>query len=212
MELLTGFLLGLLGSFHCVGMCGPIVLALPVNKTIMRSRLLYNSGRLATYSMLGLIFGLFGSKLEIFGLQQIVSLALGCMIIVSTVIPRTYRYKITSAVGINKMIPALKLPLSRLFKQHSILSMLSIGILNGLLPCGFVYLGIRGSCKQRRIHVYVRIGDHAFNDWDFNIRCIGKYTNQAKTNETCSCFDLSVSGCVYSSGIKFRDTLHQPKT
>ncbi|HWA06847.1 MAG TPA: sulfite exporter TauE/SafE family protein, partial [Ignavibacteria bacterium] len=83
MELLTGFLVGLLGSFHCIGMCGPIAIALPKTNNLVVSRLLYNFGRVITYSMLGLLFGMLGSRLEMFGLQRIISISLGVLIILT---------------------------------------------------------------------------------------------------------------------------------
>src|SRR5688572_30314529 len=99
MELLTGFLIGLLGSFHCVGMCGPIALALPRTKYPGTSRIIYNFGRITTYSLIGLLFGLLGSRLEMIGLQQIISITLGTFIIISLVTPRAFRNRISSALG-----------------------------------------------------------------------------------------------------------------
>lgn len=145
MELLTGFLVGLLGSFHCIGMCGPIALALPKSNSLFLSRLLYNSGRIITYSLLGLLFGLLGSRLEMFGLQRIISISLGVLILLAVITPASYRLKLSSKLGLYKVIGLLKSSLGRLFKSHSSLSMLSIGLLNGLLPCSFVYIGITGA-------------------------------------------------------------------
>lgn len=145
MELLTGFLIGIFGSFHCVGMCGPIALALPKNKAVLRTRLLYNIGRVITYSILGLIFGLLGSRLQMFGLQQGISITLGVIIIIMVFTPQSYRNKVTASLGLYKAISALKQTLGRLLNKHTMLSMLGIGMLNGLLPCGFVYIGITGA-------------------------------------------------------------------
>jgi uncharacterized protein len=145
MELFAGFLIGLLGSFHCIGMCGPIALALPKSNSMLLSRALYNVGRIVTYSLLGLLFGILGSRLEMFGLQQVISISLGILILLLVVTPRKYRVKISIKLGLYKIIGVLKSALSGLFKSHSNISMLSIGILNGLLPCGFVYIGITGA-------------------------------------------------------------------
>jgi len=145
MELLTGFLVGLMGSFHCIGMCGPIAIALPKTKNLVLSRLLYNFGRVITYSLLGLLFGLLGARLEMFGLQQIISISLGVLIILSVLTPAVYRIKITNSLGLYKPIGMLKMYFSKMFKSHTNTSMLTIGILNGLLPCGFVYIGITGA-------------------------------------------------------------------
>lgn len=145
MELLTGFLVGLLGSFHCIGMCGPIAIALPKTNNLVFSRLLYNFGRVITYSMLGLLFGLLGSRLEMFGLQRIISISLGVLIILTVITPISYRVKISNKLGLYKLVGILKMYFGKMFKNHSNSSMLVIGILNGLLPCGFVYIGITGA-------------------------------------------------------------------
>ncbi len=145
MELLSGFLVGLLGSFHCIGMCGPIAVALPKSNNLILSRLLYNVGRVITYSMLGLLFGLLGSRLEMFGLQRIISISLGIIILLSVITPAAYRIKLSSMLGLYKLVGVLKVYFGKMFKIHSKASMLVIGILNGLLPCGFVYIGITGA-------------------------------------------------------------------
>ena len=145
MELLTGFLVGLLGSFHCIGMCGPIAIALPKTNNLVFSRLLYNFGRVITYSMLGLLFGLLGSRLEMFGLQRIISISLGVLIILTVITPISYRIKLSNKLGLYKLVGMLKMYFGKMFKNHSNSSMLVIGMLNGLLPCGFVYIGITGA-------------------------------------------------------------------
>jgi uncharacterized protein len=147
MEILAGFFLGLLGSFHCVGMCGPLALALPYNtgSNFVLSRLVYNSGRIITYSMLGLLFGVLGAKLDMIGLQQIISISLGVFILLVIFLPRSYKASISGKLGLYKLIGVLKSSLSKMFKKHSGSSMLGIGILNGLLPCGFVYIAVSGA-------------------------------------------------------------------
>ncbi|MEO8513724.1 MAG: sulfite exporter TauE/SafE family protein, partial [Ignavibacteria bacterium] len=133
------------GSFHCIGMCGPIAVALPKSNNLILSRLLYNLGRVITYSMLGLLFGLVGSRLEMFGLQRIISISLGIIILLSVITPAAYRIKLSSALGLYRFVGLLKVYFGKMFKSHSKSSMLVIGVLNGLLPCGFVYIGITGA-------------------------------------------------------------------
>lgn len=145
MELLTGFMVGLLGSFHCIGMCGPIALALPKSSSVVTTRLLYNFGRVLTYSLLGLLFGLLGSRLEMFGLQRIISISLGVLILLVVIIPVSFRIKLSNTFGLYKLVGLLKSYFGRMFRMHSIPSMLALGMLNGLLPCGFVYIGITGA-------------------------------------------------------------------
>lgn len=143
----SGFVIGLLGSLHCVGMCGPIALALPIvgNSKIqlITSRLLYNLGRILTYAFFGLIFGLIGDRIQLFGLQQIVSIILGSLIILRLIIPQKYSFiKITI---IQKAVGRLKQEFSKTFGKNSMKSLFIIGLLNGFLPCGFVYVGLAGA-------------------------------------------------------------------
>jgi len=81
----SAFLLGLLGSFHCIGMCGPIAFVLPINrskKSIMFFQsFLYQFGRLITYSFIGFIFGLIGKGLFLAGFQQNLSVFIGLLMI-----------------------------------------------------------------------------------------------------------------------------------
>jgi len=148
-EILTSFFVGLFGSFHCIGMCGPIATALPVpnsnNLSFVSGRLLYNLGRVATYSFLGAVFGLLGSRLVISGFQQSISIVLGVVIVIAVIIPGKYK----SIISQHKMVQKISLPLksgiSNLFKQGTFSAMFLIGILNGFLPCGLVYVALAGA-------------------------------------------------------------------
>ncbi|MFN3316942.1 MAG: sulfite exporter TauE/SafE family protein, partial [Raineya sp.] len=80
------FLTGLFGSMHCVGMCGAIALSLP--SRTFSGNLLYNLGRISTYTFLGVIFGTFGKGLDLLGLQQSLSIFLGSLIILGVFLPQ----------------------------------------------------------------------------------------------------------------------------
>lgn len=142
---ITAFTLGLLGSLHCIGMCGPIALALPVsNATVLKriiAAILYNSGRAITYLGIGLLIGLLGKGFSIIGIQQIVSITLGSLILLSYIIPDVFS-KTKFIAHYNKWFYGIKTGISFLFKQKSLASMFVIGMLNGLLPCGLVYMAI----------------------------------------------------------------------
>ncbi|MBQ0767877.1 MAG: sulfite exporter TauE/SafE family protein, partial [Bizionia sp.] len=83
--LLSALIFGLLGSFHCVGMCGPIAFLLPIDRKNKTKRVLqlfsYHAGRLLTYAVLGFIFGLVGKSLNLFGFQQQLSIIIGVLMI-----------------------------------------------------------------------------------------------------------------------------------
>ena len=80
------FVMGLIGSFHCLGMCGPIAMALPMGHRNNSGRLLggviYNLGRVFTYSFLGLILGMAGDFLISPKIQNTVSITFGAFIVI----------------------------------------------------------------------------------------------------------------------------------
>jgi uncharacterized protein len=135
--------LGLLGSLHCVGMCGPIALALPVgNKSSFLkfiSILIYNSGRVITYSLIGLLFGLIGKGFSIFNLQQVLSVSLGVFILAGILFPKIFPSLSPDRFAFFRK---LKDSLSKLFHKRTMGSFFTIGILNGFLPCGLVYMAV----------------------------------------------------------------------
>ncbi len=140
-----GLLLGLLGSLHCVGMCGPLAMALPdpgiSTARFVLGRLLYNLGRAVTYALMGLIFGLIGYGLYFVGIQQIVSITIGALILLSA-IPAL---AVITSRWQQPIATRLKRILSPLFQKTAASGFFLIGLLNGLLPCGFVYMGIAGA-------------------------------------------------------------------
>jgi len=132
------FLTGLFGSMHCVGMCGAIALTLP-SRTFL-GNLLYNLGRIMTYSLLGFLFGTFGKGLSLMGIQQYVSVGLGVLIILAVFLPYVFK-----SFFLNKAFSKLKQQFTPFFKKKNYFSLWMIGILNGFLPCGLIYLAIIGS-------------------------------------------------------------------
>ena len=144
MYFISAFLVGFLGSFHCAGMCGPIALALPQAATPSGSvtgRFLYNAGRIVTYACMGLAAGWLGHLLAIAGFQQALSIGAGVLILAVAGISY-FAVRPLPAAGIARMAAPLKRRFAALFGRRSLLTFLSIGLLNGLLPCGFVYLAL----------------------------------------------------------------------
>lgn len=139
MEYATPFLLGLLGSLHCAGMCGPLAVAVSASgggSHPATGRLLYNLGRLGTYTVLGALFGLFGRGLAIAGFQRWLSLTAGVLILAGLVAStrRSPTGLLLRAVGF------LKSAFGRLLGRGTLGSRVLLGSLNGLLPCGLVYV------------------------------------------------------------------------
>lgn len=152
-EFLAAFLIGFFGSLHCVGMCGPIALVTPslFPGTLGRilSGIIYNSGRTITYAGLGILAGTLGKGFAMFQWQQMVSIILGVLIIFSAVLPGVFRKVQMGKIG-TKATSLIKKNLSSFLKQRSFMGILSIGLVNGLLPCGLVYIGLAGSIDMSR--------------------------------------------------------------
>ncbi|MCF6297096.1 MAG: sulfite exporter TauE/SafE family protein [Flavobacteriaceae bacterium] len=147
--LYTAFILGLLGSFHCIGMCGPIAFILPLdrsNKTKMLFQtFLYHFGRLLTYSIIGLIFGLIGKGLYLAGFQQRLSILMGIIMILSIIIPVKIFNQFHITKPLYKIIGNVKQQLGLYLNKKSNKSIFLIGFFNGFLPCGLVYMALIGS-------------------------------------------------------------------
>ncbi len=147
--LFTALTLGFLGSLHCVGMCGPIALALPLVNNTSMSRfmgiIIYNFGRIFIYMLLGIMFGLLGKTFIIAGYQQALSITLGVLILIAILLPRRYTQNFKLGSVIFKPIAKVKASLGKLFAKRSYSSLFSIGVLNGLLPCGLVYTAVAGA-------------------------------------------------------------------
>lgn len=145
----SALLLGLLGSFHCVGMCGPIAFMLPVDRSHTLKKITqiftYHFGRLMAYSLIGLVFGLVGKSLYLFGIQQQLSIAIGLIMIVIVLIPTRTFNKYNFSKPIYKLISKVKSALGQALKKKTADTFLTIGFLNGFLPCGLVYIAVFGS-------------------------------------------------------------------
>lgn len=147
--LYSAFILGLLGSLHCVGMCGPIAFMLPVDRSNSIKKVsqigVYHFGRLLAYSLIGLVFGLVGKSLNLFGVQQQLSIAIGILMIIIVLIPYKTFAKYNLSKPLNTFISKIKSNLGQALKKKTPDTFLTIGFLNGFLPCGLVYMAVFGA-------------------------------------------------------------------
>ncbi len=140
-----GFLMGFIGSVHCIGMCGPLTMALPFSqqKSFFKyiSMALYHFGKILSYASLGLIVGLFGKQIFVIDSQQSLSIIIGILMLIYVV--WVYLVKINAKLNPLQFIqtPVLK-ALTTLFKNKNLYVFIFLGFLNGLLPCGMVYLAL----------------------------------------------------------------------
>ena len=151
--LFTAFIFGLISSFHCIGMCGPIAMMLPVDRNNQAKKvtqiITYHLGRLFAYSTIGLIFGLLGKGFLLAGMQQKMSIFIGIAMILIILIPEKVVANYNFSKPIFKVISKIKTTLGSQFKNKSYKSLFTIGLLNGFLPCGMVYVALFGAIAMQ---------------------------------------------------------------
>ena len=152
--LISALLLGIISSFHCVGMCGPLALALPVSHLSRSKQLLsvvlYNSGRVITYATLGLVFGIAGRKLYLAGLQQWFSIIMGS-IMLALAIQYFIRKRPVQPSWMNGFHRMVQKAMQACLQSKQITAYLWLGMANGLLPCGMVYLALAGALSTTEV-------------------------------------------------------------
>lgn len=143
--LIAGLVLGITSNFHCLGMCGPIAMAIPVNRkstwTILSGILQYNAGRILTYALLGAVVGSIGITVETLGFLQWISIIAGVLMIIFAW--RKWLSSIFSGhlptFGIQGFISK---SLGKVLAMQTPFKLPFLGMINGLLPCGMVYIGL----------------------------------------------------------------------
>ena len=144
----SALLLGFAGSFHCLGMCGPVALGMAGRNVTQKKALrfagytLYFIGKTITYGILGIVFGLFGHGLVLGGFQQTLSVVMGSVmlfLVIISFLKSTWFHANKATIYLqNKLVPAF----GTLLKRRSFITPFLIGLINGLLPCGLVYIGL----------------------------------------------------------------------
>ena len=156
--IIGGLSLGVLSSFHCVGMCGPLSLALPTQylPTIQRTMalLLYQFGRVITYSAFGFVFGLAGRGVYLAGCQRWFSIGMGILILVLLIHHWIFRRRLQPHF-LSGFYIAIQRTMMNTMRSKRLLSFLFFGIANGFLPCGMVYMALAGALVT--IEVYQSI-------------------------------------------------------
>ena len=152
----AAFSLGLVTGLHCVGMCGPLALALPVvGKTrpgYVAGRLLYNLGRAVTYAMMGLCAGFIGQSLSIGGFQRTVSVAAGTFILLGLLLAYLGVLPwLMEQLGVWFLFGKLQQLWRKGFANRGYTGLFVLGLINGLLPCGPVYVALAGAVATASI-------------------------------------------------------------
>ena len=157
--LFSALFFGLISSLHCVGMCGPIAMMLPVDRSNEAKKvlqiLLYHLGRMTAYGSLGLVFGLLGKSFYLAGMQQQLSIFVGIFMIFIVLIPEKIFMKYNFSKPVYRLISRVKSALGNQFKKKSNKALFTIGLLNGFLPCGLVYVALFGALAMQGISLGV---------------------------------------------------------
>ena len=146
--IISGAALGIVSSFHCVGMCGPIAFSLPLQHRNAIQRqvglVLYNFGRISTYVILGALFGALGRTFYLGGWQQWFSIVLGVVVLLFGALP-FFQSSSFKMKWIDDFQHRVQNWIGYFLKQGGLTSMFFLGAANGLLPCGMVYVAITGA-------------------------------------------------------------------
>lgn len=157
--LYAALLLGLISSLHCVGMCGPIAMMLPVAQSNPEKKALqiltYHLGRIFSYAIIGLLFGIIGRGFYLAGIQQQLSVFAGILMIATILLPMNFFARYHFSKPVFRLISRLKDSLGKQFAKSSFQSLFCIGMLNGLLPCGMVYAAVFGALAMPNIYFSV---------------------------------------------------------
>jgi hypothetical protein len=143
--ILSAWVMGFVGSTHCIGMCGPLAMSLPMRSQQvpdrMFSALVYNLGRITTYGFYGSLIGLTQSLVLPFLFQHELSVIIGILLVLMSIYFLVFKKTIT-AFSNNRFYQLVTTTLGKLYQKNSIQNLYFIGVLNGLLPCGLVYLAL----------------------------------------------------------------------
>ncbi|MEM6299676.1 MAG: sulfite exporter TauE/SafE family protein, partial [Bacteroidota bacterium] len=139
----SAFLVGLLGSFHCLGMCAPLVLSLPEAQTFRH--ILYNLGRVTAYTLMGSVVGLIGQALLFVGLQFYLSLSLGILMVIVGLLAINLDTWVAHFPWFRRWQKFITSHLGTWLKRKGNFAFLMVGFFNGFLPCGLVYLALLGA-------------------------------------------------------------------
>jgi sulfite exporter TauE/SafE len=129
-------------------MCGPLAAALPLpgsrQNSLLLGSFLYNLGRAMTYALLGILTGLFGQSLALWINPQLLSILFGSLIILWA-LGQWLGVQLPKSSLIEKPLKNLRKHMAQWFQQKSFRGVFAIGLLNGLLPCGLVYMALAAS-------------------------------------------------------------------
>ena len=142
----SALILGLVSSLHCLGMCGPLVIGILSPESgkwrKVQVLLLYHSGRLLIYGLLGIISGLLINRLIFANIQQSISIVLGSLVLLWVIADRMNWLRNPGISFPGKIVHRL---MAKFLTVNGRIKYLLLGGVNGLLPCGMVYIAVAGA-------------------------------------------------------------------
>lgn len=150
---MLAFFMGLFGSVHCTLMCGPLLFALQRDQlfslAVIFNKLLYQLGRILTYGLLGVVFGLIGNSFAMKGWQQGFSIFTGVLLILIGLSYLLIKKSSSVAQLQTKIIQPFAKEMGKwLYKPNG---SLIAGMMNGFLPCGMVYMAIASAMNAETL-------------------------------------------------------------
>lgn len=146
--ILAASIMGLAGSLHCVGMCGPLISMMPYDRAsrikFITTKTLNHLGRITTYVVLGVVFGFMGQAIVAAGFQQWLSIVSGVIILLMVLWSKRW-IKFSPKSKILGFTSWVKTKFSSLLKSRKPGTLYLLGVLNGLLPCGLIYMALAAS-------------------------------------------------------------------
>ncbi|NJC25580.1 sulfite exporter TauE/SafE family protein [Neolewinella antarctica] len=143
-EIIAAFSLGLLGSLHCVGMCGPLMLAAGAGRA-WKSAVAYQTGRISVYASMGFLLGSLGLGMAMWNAQSVLSLVAGSLLIACAVVGLDPGNVLARQPAFTRFQVRLRSKVQSLFARTGWRARFALGCCNGLLPCGLVYVAILGA-------------------------------------------------------------------
>jgi len=159
LNLYSLFLLGFLGTGHCIGMCGPLVLAIPTQTGRISAHVFYNLGRITTYAGVGALMGGMGVGLSVLAgvaggdpLAWIARIQVAFSLVASAFLLffGMFRLGILTepdwmAVASPVKIPGFRRVRGGVMGGESRTAIFLFGLMMGFLPCGLSYAAFAGA-------------------------------------------------------------------
>jgi uncharacterized protein len=149
---LVSFMLGILGSFHCASMCGPLVLGV-FNKRFLThpwQYFTYHLGKIVAYAIIGGSIGLIGATFHIFMSQQRVSILTGISLLLYFVWS-----KIAMKDSMSSKVQTYYTRFRRFFEKAPWPKYYLFGFLSGFLPCGLVYVAATSAISTGHVSLSI---------------------------------------------------------